>query len=302
MRAQGNHDIALDSEFYSQYGATFHNQNPQVPEECIQLLRQSPSIVYLENEAANIRLCKDPGPGTQFRIFGSPHSPRLRTWAFQYDAEEAESIWSRIPLDADVVVTHTPPRYHCDKWQNNEGCEELRKTLWRVRPRLAVCGHIHNSRGAERVRWDLSNSNVRFKETSTGYWQDPTVGTKKQALLDLSSRGGDPLQNDGSSATATDDVAILQQPEKIQPTHGMAHATSLPCLSRTRDQTPALGQGGDPRSGRSDSEALQGREGRLETCIVNAAIMASSYPYTGNAGQRYNKPIVIDIDLPVWRS
>ena len=48
-------------------------------------------------------------------------------------------------------------------------------------------------------------------------------------------------------------------------------------------------------------EALDGRIGRKETCIVNAAIMASSWPYKVNAGRKYNKPIVIDIDLPVWK-
>jgi hypothetical protein len=38
--------------------------------------------------------------------------------------------------------------------------------------------------------------------------------------------------------------------------------------------------------------------GQKETCIVNAAIAASSYPHTG--GRKFNKPIVVDIDLPVW--
>ena len=60
------------------------------------------------------------------------------------------------------------------------------------------------------------------------------------------------------------------------------------------------GQGGIPPTGRSDLEALMGRLGRKETCIVNAAIMASSYPYTGAGGERYNKPIVVDLELPVW--
>ena len=45
-------------------------------------------------------------------------------------------------------------------------------------------------------------------------------------------------------------------------------------------------------------EALDGRLGRRETCVVNAAIMASSWPYKSPNQRRYNKPIVVDIDLP----
>lgn len=44
-------------------------------------------------------------------------------------------------------------------------------------------------------------------------------------------------------------------------------------------------------------QAWKGREGRKETCIVNAAIMARSH---GMGAKRYNQPIVVEIDLPVW--
>jgi len=33
-----------------------------------------------------------------------------------------------------------------------------------------------------------------------------------------------------------------------------------------------------------------------ETCIINAAIMANSW----GGPKRFNKPIVVDIELPVW--
>jgi hypothetical protein len=38
------------------------------------------------------------------------------------------------------------------------------------------------------------------------------------------------------------------------------------------------------------------RQDRAETCIVNAAIMANNW----GGPKRFNKPIVVDIDLPVW--
>ena len=57
------------------------------------------------------------------------------------------------------------------------------------------------------------------------------------------------------------------------------------------------GVGGLPATAACDFEALAGREGRRETFIFNAAIAGSSWPHPG--GKKFNKPIVIDIDLPI---
>ena len=35
---------------------------------------------------------------------------------------------------------------------------------------------------------------------------------------------------------------------------------------------------------------------RRETCVVNAAVLANSW----GGRKRFNKPIVVDLDLPVW--
>ena len=59
------------------------------------------------------------------------------------------------------------------------------------------------------------------------------------------------------------------------------------------------GQGGLPPSGRCDTEALSGRLGRKETCVVNAAITATSWPHDVADGKKYNQPVVVDIDLLV---
>jgi hypothetical protein len=59
----------------------------------------------------------------------------------------------------------------------------------------------------------------------------------------------------------------------------------------------AQGQSGESMGGRHDMEALTGREGRTETCIVNASILGSSFPHP--AGKRFNQPIVVDLELPI---
>ena len=54
-------------------------------------------------------------------------------------------------METDVLITHTPPRYHLDL---NLGCAGLLKEIWRVRPRLHVFGHVHSGHGREAVFWD----------------------------------------------------------------------------------------------------------------------------------------------------
>lgn len=188
----GNHDITLDKSFYDQHGLYFHNQNPQDADECKNLLKRSSSILYLEHEAAVVRLLATNGPRTYFKIFGSPYSPARGLWAFGYGSTEAAQLWDQIPLDSDVVVTHTPAKFHCDETNDRRaaGCEALRCMLWRVRPQLAICGHVHEGRGAEIIKWDLTNSNIKYKESGVKVWSDPGKDNKKISLVDLTARGG----------------------------------------------------------------------------------------------------------------
>ena len=295
--AIGNHDITLDQDFYAEHGVSFHNQHLQDPEACIKLFKEYKSIMLLNHESANIRLVKEDGPQTSFRVFGSPYSPRHGLWAFGYAPEQASKLWDQIPLDSDVVITHTPPKYHCDESGTRAaiGCEILRQTLWRNRPSLAVSGHCHEGRGVQRILWDLSSPNVKFKEFAISYWEDPGHSNKKQCLLDLSRKGPEPLQNSGPIDHPAEDAR--RNASKL-----MSGARDITEVESEQLHPAVWGQGGTPPSGRCDMEALDGRMGRKETCIINAAIMASSWPYKAKTGRKYNKPIVVDIDLPVWKN
>ena len=328
----GNHDITLDSEFYNEHGLYFHNQYPQDAAACRRLLADF-TITFLNHESAEITLKRESGPRTTFKIFGSPYSPAGGLWAFGYQPSDASTLWDQIPLDVDIVLTHTPPKYHCDESGEHRaaGCEILRQSLWRIRPQLAICGHVHEGRGAERILWDLHSPNVKYKEDITGYWTDPDPGGKKQCLLDLTARGPAPLRNqkaqDPSDLANTDGLTsgtlngrrlnpwkqnhhLMSSPqldnhEMINtPTNALLRGTAGDVISsEAKELIPATrGQGGMPPSGRCDMEALLGRLGRRETCVINAAVMASSWPYKVSNGQKYNKPFVVDIDLPSWES
>jgi hypothetical protein len=207
----------------------------------------------------------------------------------------AAELWADIPLDADILVTHTPPYGHCD---DSCGCKDLRETLGRVRPRLHVCGHVHQGRGAERLRWDTDGLGTRDQVAdglSVEQWQDPNPDptSAKMSLVDLTARGGNrPLDFRDSTPSLGTDVdggTRVDVPDPAQP---------APCDTTGRDDNPdSAAELGVSSRGTGQTDPMI-REGRRETCVVNCAIMATGWPHTG--GRRFNKPIVIDIDLPVW--
>ncbi|KAL7922178.1 Metallo-dependent phosphatase-like protein [Trichoderma austrokoningii] len=322
----GNHDVTLDEDFYFHHGDSFHNKAKQDPAECIQLLASSPSITYLCHDSATIRLKSSTGPHTEFTVFGSPYSPRSGLWAFYYEAPKSlednstdlTSLWELVPLETDIVVTHTPPRTHCDtpEGQRPAGCEALRQALWRVRPKLAVCGHIHDGRGAERVLWDLKNTTKPYAERVSIAWEDPGADNNKMSLVDLTGKTSKmpALANDGlhpgrSSYEDDDQQTANTTRSDISSQQGSSVAAQE---KSGRDRSSgddgddsisgehAVGYGGDPEFDVGcDYEALAGRTGRKETCVVNAAIMKGSYPHAD--GKLFSKPIVVDLFLPVWQ-
>lgn len=310
--AAGNHDITLDTDFYAQHGLYFHNQELQDLEACQNLLKNSATITYLSHESRKIQLRKASGPHTSFTVFGSPFSPVMPSgkWAFQYEADRAARIWEAIPLDADIVVTHAPPRNHCDTSAcGSAGCEALRRALWRVRPKLAICGHVHEGRGVERVRWKLDLPLCPYLEESTTLWQDPGAGNQKLSLVNLTSKGGNALDHHdiNSPLIAVNRVSFSCAPRIDVARDPIAKSTVGCTQGGPFGCGSAAGSGSPDNAGHADEqlsrlhdrnvEALVGRMGRRETCVINAAIMATSY----GSPKRFNKPIVVDVDLPVWR-
>jgi Icc-related predicted phosphoesterase len=71
-------------------------------------------------------------------------------WSFDLDEEEAAAKLAGCPTGA-VLVVHSPPLGHCDASSAGEhlGSTAVLETIEQKQPRLAVCGHIHESWGAE---------------------------------------------------------------------------------------------------------------------------------------------------------
>ncbi|EER26314.1 hypothetical protein D8B26_003325 [Coccidioides posadasii str. Silveira] len=226
----GNHDTLLDPNL-SQNQKLSWEEKPWRRLQGLTEYTFASQFIYLNHEAKEIRLRSPHGPKTRFKVFGSPYSPILPGWGFGYLPEHAKSIWDEIPSDADILITHTPPAGHLDIANGKSiGCQALWQRLWDVRPRLVICGHVHESRGYHRVRWPSGPS----KEYETVFGNLPARQSKEQSTIDLCRKIENRLDNDGLA--------------------------------------------------------------RHETCIVNAAIMATSWPHKG--GKKFNSPIVVDLDLP----
>jgi Icc-related predicted phosphoesterase len=71
-------------------------------------------------------------------------------WSFDLDDEAATEMLAPCPQGAALVL-HSPPRDHCDSAGNGShfGSPALLRAIEEKQPRLAVCGHIHESWGCE---------------------------------------------------------------------------------------------------------------------------------------------------------
>jgi len=173
-------------------------------------------VVYLRHEKRTITL-RD---GRRFTVFASPLSPATppppgsSRWGFTY--VPPENPWLDVPEDIDVLITHTPPKYHLDRSSaslpphTHGGCPHLRDRLSQIRPLLHVFGHIHRGRGVERVTWDDETSpHVKHKEAGVVEILDPQPERpRRQFLVDTVRvpehavvRGKDTLLVNASIAT-----------------------------------------------------------------------------------------------------
>jgi Icc-related predicted phosphoesterase len=84
------------------------------------------------------------------KIWGSPMTP-LYGGAFGRSSErDRASVYSQIPEDIDILVTHGPPFGILDGAPGSEyhaGCRQLLEAVRRVKPMLHIFGHAHGGYG-----------------------------------------------------------------------------------------------------------------------------------------------------------
>jgi Icc-related predicted phosphoesterase len=95
--------------------------------------------------------------GTEFeglKIWGTPHSlifdgVNPRCTAFMETERGLKKKYELIPEGIDILISHSPPCGVLDVNSLGECCGSLalRETMFRVKPKYLICGHIHECGG-----------------------------------------------------------------------------------------------------------------------------------------------------------
>ena len=113
-------------------------------------------IFYLEHQMLNIEGIK---------IFGTPWTPYYYDWAFNGTDSYHEGdmyglnlnrLFSHIPEDIDILMSHGPSHDVLSKNERGEKCgsKMLTEHLKRIKPKVHIHGHIHESYGKAQIEWD----------------------------------------------------------------------------------------------------------------------------------------------------
>ncbi len=132
----GNHDFLFENS----------------PEQARDILTNA---IYLENSGFFYN---------NLHIWGSPVSPRFMDYAFNRDrGKDIKKYWDLIPVNTDILIIHPPPFGILDTIRTgiSVGCEELLKAIYRIKPKLVVFGHIHESYGL------VEKDNIKFVNASS---------------------------------------------------------------------------------------------------------------------------------------
>lgn len=85
------------------------------------------------------------------KIFGTPYQPIFGRWAFNKESEELDHLYSQIPSDIEILISHAPPYMILDQLDEygsmpgaHVGSQELLRKLDDIKDLKLVCmGHIH---------------------------------------------------------------------------------------------------------------------------------------------------------------
>lgn len=106
------------------------------------ILSNYPNIKYLQDSSVTIN---------KLKFYGTPWTPEFCGWGFAYDNElEGGEIFSKIPEDTDIVISHGPSYGRLDVVEGRSehlGCQALHRAIERVNPKIFACGHIHSGFG-----------------------------------------------------------------------------------------------------------------------------------------------------------
>lgn len=134
ISVMGNHEKWIESNF-------------QLAKEIA--LQECPAIHFMEEGLVEV---------DGLKIWTSAISKFFCNWAYnRYPGQDIQKHWNKIP-NCDVVVTHggcygildEVLRFNgqkCEYEVEHTGCPQLLKKVLEIKPKLFVCGHIHEAYG-----------------------------------------------------------------------------------------------------------------------------------------------------------
>jgi Icc-related predicted phosphoesterase len=184
----GNHDLTLDRDFYAKEGHKHHDPVLDF-NKARSIFLDNKDITYLEDSGDKL---------DHLNIWGSPWIPPIGPWAFTANDLETENhYFGKIPLDTDILVTHTPPKDIMDVYPNKVYSEDpktkemtykiqyekmgsvgLMNRIKEVRPKVHVFGHIHYCAG-----WKEVDGTVYVNASIVNNDNQPVVKPKMVSLL-----------------------------------------------------------------------------------------------------------------------
>lgn len=227
----GNHERTLDREFMSGHSEEY-GPEPKIAEELFSKMRKlwtaedgrakKEGVTFLDEGTHMVNLPN----GASLKVYASAYTPEFCDWAFPYQHYEDRFNQSNASLsDAkniaahpippftsadrplDILVTHGPPYGRLDETKNGDlaGCPHLLRALMRARPLLHCFGHIHEGRGAERVRWaevagDAAGAAATMKVWRVRGWEQ---GVKEVKAENQEWGFGDGQQNNVAVVSAS---------------------------------------------------------------------------------------------------
>lgn len=119
-------------------------------------------IIYLEDEFIIIEGIK---------IYGTPWVPKFYNWAFMTEEYELRKIYSMIPDDTDVLITHGPAHLTLDtvfdgRYVGSESLRDRIDNLYKLK--YHIFGHIHEARGMVKTE-KLTSINASMRRQSEAH-------------------------------------------------------------------------------------------------------------------------------------
>jgi Icc-related predicted phosphoesterase len=132
----------------------------------------------LVDTAATVSI--SPG-GEAVTVWATPWSSQFMDWAFMKPPADLERIYAQIPEQIDILVSHQPPYGFGDRYRHQSsgriehlGSRELLTAIDRIRPKLVICGHIHDGHGRFDYE-DIPIYNVSIVDEQYRVVHEPTV-------------------------------------------------------------------------------------------------------------------------------